>query len=539
MHKRTRQILLGSYALTLLALAFPHVHARLDPRNQGFPLYYGSDSSHYVVRLEQGLVEPLSDTSNGIFSVPNAPGGLQPGGLEQIVGYLFSWTGWTATTVMVLLSTLFGATLVPLLQRLLVRTGLSDVKALGGSALYFFLFLGPIQRFVHSSWSLPLALLSLLLVWRFWDRPTVLRAICAGIIVGCLPHVYYWGWTFVWCTVGLLTLFSLFRSSSEKRARIIGLLCLWMVAAFIAIPYFLHIASMLGNSLANEVAERSSVVFSRGIESYPRSILTLLVALFALICFGRKSSKTREALIPVAALCMTSFIVLHQQLLHGKVISFSTHYYPYICIAALLFGAALFAHRAWSLHRIFSACLCVVFLGAAFVDYSMRYKIFMVDSDLFHYQHFSTVLPILEKNPRKEVILTDYLAGLPIAASTKHDVVFTEHARHLLISTREYAERYCLTDMFNPVTDPVWLPNMLHELSRLGTVRAEELRSERLGITTDACLDIRSNPKGFLKDYGVTLLLWDEKDHPEWKIDHSLFQLETQGQGWSLWRPVY
>lgn len=536
MHKRTRQLLLGSYTLALLVLAFPRIHERLDARNLGFPLYYGSDSSHYVVRLEQGLVEPFSDTSNGIFSVPDAPGGLQPGGLEQIVGYLFSWTGWTATTVMILLSTLFGATIVPLLQRLLVRTGLSEGKALAGSALYFFLFLGPIQRFVHSSWSLPLALLALLLVWRFWERPNVLRAICAGIIVGCLPHVYYWGWTFVWCTTGLLTLFALFRSSPEKKARVIGLACLWIAAALVAAPYFLHIASMLGNPLSNEVAERSSVVFSRGVESYPRSILTFLLALFALLSFGRKSSKM-DMLLPVVALSITTCIVLHQQLLHGKVISFSTHYYPYICVAALLFGAALFAHRRWSLHRMFSAFLCLVFLGGAFVDYSRRYQIFLIDPDLFHYEHFSTLLPILEKDPRKEVILTDYLAGLPIAASTRHDVVFTEHARHLLISTREYAERYCLTDMFNPVADPAWLPNMLHELSRLGTARAEELRTERLDITTDACLDVRSYPKEFLQDYGVTLLLWDEKDHPEWKINPSLFTLETQGDGWSLWRP--
>ncbi len=539
MRIRNNVLLLGGYFLALLVLAFPLLHERLDPRNLGFPLYYGSDFSHYLVRLEQGIVEPWSDTSNGIFSVPDSPPGFQPGGMEQIVGFLFSWTHWPAVSVMVLLSVLFGACTVPLLQLLLIRTGLSARSALAGGLLYFFLFLGPLEKFVHSSWSLPLSLASLLLLWRFWDKQTIGRAVVAGLILGLLPHVYLWGWTFVWSTAGLLSLFALVRWKDRRTER--GLLfgLLWLCAIAVSAPYFLHIIHLSADPLSREVAERSSVIFSRGIESYPRSILTLLLALSAFMMCGRKSAKAKETLIPVVCICLSTFVVLHQQFIHDRVISFSTHYYPYLCVAALLFAGALIARWKWTMSSSFSLLLCLLFLGAAFVDYGGRFQMtFGINPRRYEFQHFSTLLPVLQADPSKEVVLTDLDSALMVASSTRHDVVFTEHTRHLLISTDEYAERYCVSELFDQVSHPEWIAYILQETGRLGRVREKEMYNERLATATAACLRVRMDPVQYIKKYGITLLLWDEKHHPEWMIDPTLFKIQKQGDGWSIWQPI-
>lgn len=538
MRIRNNTFLLCGYFLALLVLVFPMLHERLDSRNLGFPLYYGSDFSHYLVRLEQGLVEPWSDTSNGIFSVPTSPPGFQPGGMEQVIGFLFSGTGWPAVTVMVLLSVLFGATVVPLLQLLLMRTGLSSRVAFAGGLFYFFLFLGPLQKFVHSSWSLPLSLVSLLLLWRFWDKQTVPRAIAAGLVLGLLPHVYFWGWTFVWCTAGLLSLFALFRWKKDRQKRGLLFFLLWFSAVLLSAPYFLHIIHLSADPLSRDVSERSSVIFTRGFESYPRSILTLFLALSAFMLCGRKNAKVKETLIPVVCICISAFVVLHQQFIHERVISFATHYYPYICVAALLFAGALIARWKWTISSSVSLLLCLVFLGAAYSDYHGRFQmVFAINPNRYTYQHFVTLLPILRADPQKEVILTDQDAALMVASSTRHDVIFTEHARHLLISTQEYAERYCLSDLFTMDSHPQWIAYILQETGRLGRDREKELYAERLATATAACLHVREDPVRYIKQYGVTLLLWDEKDHPEWLIDPALFTLEKQGEGWSLWRP--
>ncbi|MDB4978594.1 MAG: hypothetical protein JWM56_780 [Candidatus Peribacteria bacterium] len=533
MMARLRWMLVASYILALLVLAFPRVRDQLDVRNKGFALYYGTDESHYAVRLQEGLLHPFADTSNGIFSKPSAPQGLQPAGLERVAGFFFGWTGWTGTQVMILLSVLFAAVMVPLLQRLLVRTGLSDGAAFAGSALYFILFLGPLMRFVHQSWSLPCSVAALLLLWRFWERPTWLRAGIAGVFLGVLPHIYYWSWTFVWPVAALLFFASWWDKKDLSKNRRHGFLCMGIVAASLAAPYFLHMIMLAGNPLAREVAERSSVVYARGFESYTRSILVFLLAVGGYLSL--RNTPMADRLRPLLFLSVVPFIVLHQQFIHGQVISFSTHYYPYICLVALLLAGALIAAKKWTIVTVPTLLLAILLLAAAGVDYTSRSAALHVESPRFRFQNLVGLSPWLASSPR-QTILTDRETALILAANTKHDVVFTEHIRHVLVSTREYAERYCMSEMFAPDSHPEWVPNTLHELSRLGRSRAEELRAERLNITTDACSWVQAHKKEALQRYSVDVLVWNEKEHPDWHIDSALFTLEQQGNGWSLWK---
>jgi hypothetical protein len=532
MSSRIIRWLCVSYGIAAVLLACPYIYEHTDGRYQGSPLYYGSDFSHYVVRLQEGLLHPLGDTGNGIFSFPDNPPGMQPAGLEQIGGFLFAWTGWRGMDVMILLSIMFGAAVIPLLQRLLVRTGIGEGGAFAGAFLYFFLFFGPLSRFVHQSWSMPLSLVAFLLLWRFWERQTLVRAAFAGVALGVLPYSYYWSWTFVWTIMGVLFLFSV--SKLRDRNVRMGWEMLLLLLTIVAAPYFLHMFSLLGSDVAREAAERSSLVLSRGVESYPRSFLTFLMAVCGYLAIGRE--RKDRLLLPIVGACIASFVVLHQQFIHGQVISFATHYYPYICLTALFFGVTLIARKQWNPLTIVSGLICFVFLLTAFLDYKGRNPFRVIDEH-FAFQHFVTLLPVLDAEP-KQVILTDLQSSLVVAANTKHDVVFTEHARHLLISTQEYAERYCLTTLFAPDAHPEWIADMLVETGRLNIARQDELHAERLVTATDACRRVRSNPKEWLQRYGVTMLLWNEKDHPEWKIDLSLFMLDKQGDGWSVWKRI-
>ena len=522
------------YGLAVIFLACPYVLDRMDSRYIGGPIFYGPDRSHYVLRLEQALIDPRGNIENSIFSSPTNPPGLQLAGLERFGGFLLGWTGWNGASAMILLSVIFGATVIPLLQRLLVRTGVGEVGAFAGSLLYFFLFVGPLSRFIHQSWSMPLSLVALLFLWRFWERRTLLRAAIAGFAIGILPYSYYWSWTFLWTVAGLLFLFGLPELRLRKIQKSWGLF--WLVLFVVAAPYFVHMFALLGNSVARDAAERSSLILSHGIESYPRSILTLLLAICAFSLFGRKS--TNKAIVPIVCLGIASFVVLHQQFVHGQVISFSTHYYPYFCLSALLLGTAVIARGYRTPLAILSLLTCATFLVAAFLDYGGRNPLAPADDQHFEFQHFITLLPALDALP-KQVVLTDLMSAWLIAADTKHDIAFVENVRHLLVSNTEYSERYCLSTLFAPDAHPEWVSNTLLETGRLGRARQEELMKERLAITTDACKRVRSNPAYWLRHYGVSLLLWDEKDHPEWVIDRSLFVLSKQGKGWSLWLPTY
>ena len=515
-------------ALTVIAaliLALPFLSAFADARFQGAPLFLGTDESHYVVRLQQGLIEPFGNTSNGIFSVPVVQG-LQPAGLEMILGVLFGWTGIPAGHLIVLLTILGGAAVLPLLYLLLRQAGVPFHCACLGSAVYVFLFLSPLRRVMHQSISFPLTLAALLFFFRFWEKPTTKRAVFAGIALGILPHVYYWSWTFAWAFAALVVIASIITGFFRSRWKIFALL--GGVALLVALPYFASLASHMGDPLVYEAAERSSVIASRGWESLPRSLLSILLAVCSAVVFWQ--NRKSHALSPVFLMGVIPAVVLHQQLIHGTVISFSTHYYPLICLTSLIIACALFHSHIRSIPAWIMMGVSLLFLGAAAMDYSGRWSLMLPDQ-VFSMQHLKTAYPLLGTG----TVLTDQNTALAVASNTRADVVFTEHARHLLISTREYAERYCLSTLSAEDANAKWIPEILREPSKLGRVREEEMFHERQQIATDACRRVRGNPERFLRKYRVTELLWNSDLHPEWKISTKLFAKRQEGTGWSLW----
>lgn len=518
------------YLASVCLLSVSYVREITNPAYRGFPLFYGVDESHYVIRLQEGLLR--GDTTNGIFSGPDAPGGMQPGGMERFIGALFSWTGWSGTTVAILLSVLIASLTLPIVTLLACRAGCKKVPAVIVGVTYCFLFLGPLRRFVHQSWSFPLTVLAFLLLTHWWQQPTRKVAVVAGIFLGLLPHVYLWSWTFAWTVLGILCL-TLFLERPKSSVHLKTLPYVLIPLAVVSVPYFLGLLSAMSDSLSSVVAERSSVVHARGVESFARSVLTIVMALSAL-SLGWRVRKERSVL-PFFAAGIACVIVLHQQMIHGTVISFSTHYYPYIALTAILLCAVVLTYylrraESWAVLLVAS-----VLLLAAFVDYRGRLSVFRSKGS-FAYQHLQEAYPVLFDGVR-ETVLTDRDTALVLAANTDDDVVYADLLRHVLISTEEFAERYCMTEAFEPGgADPAWIPSMLHELSRLGRARAEELRAERQRIAEDACRRVREDLPGALDRYAVTMLLWNEKARPDWTIDTRFFALDRRGDGWSIWR---
>jgi hypothetical protein len=171
-------------------------------------------------------------------------------------------------------------------------------------------------------------------------------------------------------------------------------------------------------------------------------------------------------------------------------------------------------------------------------DYGPRFTLFRVDvPTTFSFQHLAPVITELRNDSVRRTVLTDQETALYVSAHTDDDVVFIEFARHLLISTSEYAERYCLSEMSSvPPVDGSWVPERLQELSAIGHEQIADVFASNKKIAQQACCAVRRDPAVFLQQFGVTSLLWNERSHPEWYIDPLFFVRERQGDGWSLWR---
>lgn len=494
------------------------------------PMMISNDEGKYDAGVRAALLGRFSEVRNGMTgpTVDGPPAqGASPALLEMIVGAAFERSGLHAPQVMTLLIVLLTPFIVLLLVGLLRLTGCSRAAALVGTGVYVFVFLSALQKPINMSLSLPFTVLTLLLVLLAWRQRAWEHVIVAGVLLGLLPWVYFWSWTYVWAVVGWLVVLSLLqrqRNTSQTRP----LLLMSAIAILVAAPFLLGLLAEHGNTLFAEAAVRSTLVHSRGVESVPRFLLSLLLLTGTLGLAVRSRRHADHWLVPTAFV-LGGFTAMYQNLVHGVILSFSSHYYPFVCLSALvtLLWAIEHTPRSWWRYPVIVAG--ATFLIAGVWDYRAEWHIVRADYYLRSINHLGPAMQLLDDGKR-ETVLTDRVSAHMITSWTDDDVVFTAYVRHLIVSDTEYVERFCLSELMNPAgPDLTWLAHEVVEIPSVHDYAAREAQFRA------ACTPVRAHPKDFLKKYRVTKLLWNETLRPEWKINAALFKKEISGSGWSLW----
>ncbi len=524
------------YVTGVIILAIQPVRIMIQPGYAGI-LYKGGDESQYIMRVNQAIDQPFTDVSNAITSGAK---GLQMTFLESIIGTIFGWTGLSGPALTILFACLIAPLIIPLFALLALRFHVPHLWALAGGAFCFFLLLGPLRRVVHQSWSLPLVTFTLLLIVDWWKNPSHLRSVTLGIVLGIMPGVYFWAWTYTWTVFGfvvpLMAIADLRRHRIRSVMERLGQALITGVTALISASPFLFLMWINAHHPdAVETSIRSSLIHAREFESLPRS---LILALFtALAAFAIRRQTDRRRLLPLFAMILALFAVLHQQFVHGLVLSFWTHYYPIVCIVSLLFILVFLESRHRFILEYIAMITASVFLVAALSDYHSRVSFLTTMPRWEKYQHLAPALAALNRIQEQQIILSDLDSSLIVGTYTNHDLVYTEYLRHVLMSFPELAERYCLMQfMSGKPADTDWLAYTTKELSGAGQKPTLERVERNKQLTKQACSVVYARPKEALERYATTLVLWDEKNYPEWKIPQKFLEVSEQGTGWSVWK---
>ncbi len=532
--KRYRLWLAISYLAGVVVLALQPLRSLLSSSSQGLLPYRGIDESLYLIRLQEGLLSPTADTTNGIWSAPFDTVGMQMAFMERVAGWLFGWTGMDATWVAFIITIVAAPTGILLLAALFRRCKLSPGLSILFAVLLF-IDLGLLRRYFNPSWSMPLMLAAVLLLWRTWDRPNIRDAIGAGILFGVLPGVYFWSWTYGWAMAGILGIYAIDcvrEKEGIKRLQMIGLA--GAVTVLTSLPFLWRIYETSHLPLFDESSLRMGMMYSREFESLPRSFLIFLVTAGTYWVFRGK--KDRVALAPVLSIVLAAFVVMHQQFLHGRIMSFSSHYYMTVCIAAAVAIAAFIGYKRIKLASIIATLAGLILFAGAWYDYQGWLTLLQMPSNkAMSYQHLASVIDHLNDGKR-DVILTDTETANVIASTTDDDVVFTNYSKILVVSTMERAQRYCLANTLSP--GPIntgFLADYDDEESLAARPQAAWLYDQHLRITQEACTWVRADLRQALMHFGVTKLLWNERERPEWVVDPEVFTLMEKGEGWSLY----
>ncbi len=520
-------------AYCLLATLFGASYVTNDVREQHPRILriISTDDGHYHARVKAALLHRWGEVRNGVTGGEHPAIGGPPAIVETVVGGAFSWTTLKAPQVMMLLTIFLTPCIVFLLCGLLRKSGMGEWWSIVGMTAYLLVFMGPLQKPVNMSLSIPITVAALLTLQWAYQSPRLIPVLVCGAIIGVLPAVYFWSWTFVWASTAIFFLLHLFSvpGSTRKRAQTIALCSVLFLTSLISLPFLLdmlHSSKMDPNFAAT--ALRSTIVLTHAIESIPRTIL-LTVLLFSTILLVRRSGSSSQQswLLPLAAL-LGIFVCMYQNVIHAVRFTFSSHYYPFVCLAALLIGIWACAHAKKGSLRFVVVGLASIFLLAGLWDYRSVWDIVRGEYYVRNIQHLSPALHNLDDGVR-QTVLTDKTSAHMVTTWTDDDVVYTAYIKHLLISDEEYAERYCLSEMFSPAgPDLLWLSREVVETG--DSAEIERRRAQFAAI----CAPVRQHPRTFLKKYGIDLILWNERLHPEWHIPSS-YTLRSRGTDWSLW----
>lgn len=524
--------LLGSYIIALCSLVVPLLLFAYSPFFTGILPIRSSDEGHYIVRMHAHILRPFVGTPDGVWTIPSSPKWLQVSSIEYLGGSLLSWIGLNSLQASWLLMVLCAPLAVPLMSLLLRRCGVAPMSSLILGLVFFFLMHG-LSRMFHPSISLPMTLMAYLALWNWWEKPTATMALFAGSMAGLLVSVYFWSWTFVW-TVWLCLLPCIFLSVTHRRARLFSLAFVGLACIIIASPAFLQSYQLSTIPIFDEVSQRMGLLMSRELESPMRSLLLLSLVCVYCFCFWGRGLSTRYA--PLTAAVFAICIVYHQQLLTARIMSFSTHYYPYVCVVAMLvLGLTItlpsLCWRAW----LVGSLACIPLLAAAH-DYGLlsKHPFFSLAPD--DVTHMGQAVDALNAQV-PGIVLTDGYTGNLVGATTTSAPVFIEYARILMITTEEYVERYCLSEALKRGSiDTQWVADFQEEKSRAARDHTRALYEKHLQMGVKICLRVRENITAYMRHFHVRYVLWNEYRKPDWYLDPTSFVLLKQGEGWSLWR---
>ncbi len=531
---RQRQIVfLFAIVFSLLAI-FPYVVHTFSPSFQGFTVIRDKDFGNYYSRFERALTGHPGEAGNGITPVGSGITGMQDAGMEAAVGTLLSWTGLSAPPLAVIVSALLTGVSFFLLYSLFLLLGFSHRLSLLVSSTYYFILLHVVSRVVHPGWSLVIALLALLLFLDFSRRPTFLRALLSGLLLALLPYVYFWAWTYVWavCFFGACILVFL-HADIAARKRLFCLLPIVTVLLLLSLPVVWRVLFTLKGSLGEEVFLRSDFVNTRGVESPIRSGLITLQALLVLSLFPRFKKNNRY--IWVVAFLLGITVAMHQNIFHGKLLMFSSHFYPFLVISTLTAGCFALSEPIDRVRKFSILSITALFLAGAAVDYFPGYKFFIPTPPNFTDQHLLPAIAVLQGGER-ETVLTDSATGRVVTAWTDDGIIYTTHARFLFISDSDMAERYCVSYLFSP-EPPDPYRSLYMEYNAI--LDSKAMRDHEKALVSEACTRVRTSPATYLQKYGVTHVLWNSADHPDWKMDQYPtvhLMVQKTGTGFVLYR---
>lgn len=545
--------LLAACALALgILLQIPNQIHESDPRYRGVPIPLNSDEPIYWARVQEGIDGRPEQSGEAMIGDP-ALVGMQPSLLERVIGTVLQGSEVRAADILQITDSIIPPLLFLTLWLFLRLAGFSRMQALTGALLFCVLELYNLNRPLYQRTSFLLTLLALSGVVigargiiataalergrEIGTRGRIAAAIGGGILLGLLIGIYFWAWTFAWAFWGIFLAWE-FIEFFRKRANAVKYLMLaGSMGIITALPFLLTMLRASRHPAYADAVFRSGIHASHLPESWIYSGVFLCIGVFLLILIASRAESARHYK-PAIVFALAAVIAANQQMIHGRVFMFVSHY-----LFALIAAAIIVLLLAWALRdarRLLVVPALAALLYLAGIGWDGRHVLrqFTAEAGKFGDQHLAGAIATLDGlSPAR--VLTDPHTALLVAGLTHHNIVSAIYLKNILITHDEMAQRFCVTQL--PVVPRARRiaeqEHLLWPDANSGYHNDPAIRAREVAIVEAACRRIDAAPAKALKTYGVDYVLWNKEEPPRWNVARLRVPLRTiaTGSGWTLW----
>jgi hypothetical protein len=239
---------------------------------------------------------------------------------------------------------------------------------------------------------------------------------------------------------------------------------------------------------------------------------------------------------PMIVFLAAVWIVMHQQVVHGQTFNFVSHYLMLMVIAAI--GVVIMALRYRRPLTVAAGAAAAVYLLAVGYDGRYVFRQWSTAGADWSRQHLASAVDGIGPLPRMRILSDVETSGI-IASFTRHDVAYSIYLKNVLLTHRQIADRFCLTQLPVPPArrDIAGHPNLIYP-DALSAFRSPGDRVREVAMVEEACAGLDTDPAAAVRAAGFTHVLWDERNHPEWDLRRLVLPLTetSRGDGWSLYR---
>jgi hypothetical protein len=425
------------------------------------------DEGHYLARAKEAA-DGHTNLGNVFLSEHKDNPGVLYGLVENTAGFMSRASGVSVPAIFATNDFFFPAIGFLALYFLFFAVTKNKKSALVYSAVFYAMFLYWFGRPIQPQLGFIFLAAGFWLIWKIFeaDVPNPRLSVLLGLCIGLLVYLHLHYWTPLFVLYSLLVFFNAVRRKSFAPFK--NSCVTFFTFGIVVIPYGIIMSKVVSHPLYGETIQRWGMLNTHLPATYVNVAMLFFAFLVVLLNGSRLKNQSPQNFIFAVSLPISGVIVNWQNVITGKYLQFSSHYYLVVVLIVITTLAITFpsssVFRDWGKNNFKTKCLNGAGIGLAifltiFIFYK-QWSVFTrgvtVRADKTHMAELQSYRPLFDwlnstTKPDSVILVLDEKFFEYVPIYTKNNLYSYGYGGYYLASDEELEDRWVRQNIFNHV----------------------------------------------------------------------------------------